>query len=522
MSRGQTLFVTLLTAIYLCFELAFNARLLDVVGGIASSPQLQDIERYGRSLSGIAVGLVVLQWLLARRARSGKGRPNLDVILVACVGAGALVFVLIEKGVDKLVDASDASFRRASLNIVLIQRSLVEGSATLAGLNDGPALFSTPAGKAFLAHFPLMAISVSKLDDKIADAKLAVISSKVADRLGGPDAYYDKYAEALKKTAAQWERYREAPQAQDIDAQIARQHERAWNQYLADLDKRGLTQYTVPPRARERVLAKVRAKVPVPMDWDFADEETFRQAVAAKIRNGSNGVAADGSATVRGKRISPGLDWPAFLAHPGVQAELRNRLGLPSGVRIQAGYRSGSEFDNEVFKPLVAQIARREIKKYEAPLASYADGERNADEGRDAARSVIVPPVALFFSFVGAVGHLFKLGFLLFKVSTGPARRKGLGALVLALFGVVFIGVWGSLSRVDNTVTRSRLYTYLDSQVREDMKETPARAALLLNTLHVVAIGQGLAYPVNEMVRQRVLGGMTFGYPDAASQPPHK
>ena len=36
MTLRQTLFLAALTALYLTFELAFNARLLDVVGGAAS------------------------------------------------------------------------------------------------------------------------------------------------------------------------------------------------------------------------------------------------------------------------------------------------------------------------------------------------------------------------------------------------------------------------------------------------------------------------------------------------------
>ena len=76
MSPRQTLFVALLTAIYLCFELAFNARLLDVVGGAASNEQIHSIETFGRALSGVAVALLVLQFLLSMRNRLGTGSPD--------------------------------------------------------------------------------------------------------------------------------------------------------------------------------------------------------------------------------------------------------------------------------------------------------------------------------------------------------------------------------------------------------------------------------------------------------------
>ncbi|MFN7757542.1 MAG: hypothetical protein ACK5RP_08790 [Betaproteobacteria bacterium] len=59
-----------LTIVYLIVELAFNARLLDVVGGTPSLHEIERIEVWGRLLSGAAVALVALQVLWARRASS--------------------------------------------------------------------------------------------------------------------------------------------------------------------------------------------------------------------------------------------------------------------------------------------------------------------------------------------------------------------------------------------------------------------------------------------------------------------
>lgn len=53
----QVLALMGLTAVYLAFELAFIARLLDMVGGSASSDEIHRTEVYGRTLSGIALAL---------------------------------------------------------------------------------------------------------------------------------------------------------------------------------------------------------------------------------------------------------------------------------------------------------------------------------------------------------------------------------------------------------------------------------------------------------------------------------
>lgn len=518
MTLRQTAVVAFLTAAYLCFELAFNARLLDVVGGAASPAQLHDIERYGRSLSGIAVALVLLQWLLGRRARSTHGSPRGLAILFWCLVAAGLTYGALQLLVDQLVDRSTPELRRASLNMVLVQRALVTGSVQLDGLGDDPGLFARPEGKAFLALFPAMAVSVERLDEKIRDAKLELLSRAVAERLGGPAGYYDDYAQTVSQTQAQWQRYQRLPGAADLDAEIARRQDRAWSEYLADLGRRGWTPSTVPAEAQGTVRRRVRARAPVAAHWDLADEAGFRQAVAAQVRRKAGSGAGDGGIIVQGRRVPPGLAWPAFFAHAGVQAQLRDSLKLPAGVPLRPAYGSGAAFEREVFAPVVADLARRELVRYDAPAATFADGRQHAEIGRDAARAVIVPPVALLFSLLGAIGHLAKLCYLLLRLAVAlrPAWRARARHLWLAPVAVLAFS-WGLLSLIDNPVTQSRLYGAMRAQLLQGAPEDAAaalRARALANALHVVAVGQGHGYPVNELVRTRLLGGITYGYPE--------
>ena len=57
MKRKHAIWLVVLTSIYLCVELAFNARLLDVVGSAPDADTVHHIEIFGRSLSGVAVAL---------------------------------------------------------------------------------------------------------------------------------------------------------------------------------------------------------------------------------------------------------------------------------------------------------------------------------------------------------------------------------------------------------------------------------------------------------------------------------
>lgn len=114
------------------------------------------------------------------------------------------------------------------------------------------------------------------------------------------------------------------------------------------------------------------------------------------------------------------------------------------------------------------------------------------------------------------MGHLAKLSYLLLSlvVSAVPAWQARARFLWATPFAVLAL-VWVVLSWTDNAVTQSRLYGYMRDQVRDGLsqpEDTGVRGWLLGNALHVVAVGQGYGYPVNELVRTRLLGGLTYGY----------
>ncbi len=436
MTLRQTALVAFLTASYLCFELAFNARLLDVVGGSATTAQLHEIERYGRSLSGIAVALVLLQVLLEWRSRSANGSPRGIAIVFWCLLVGVLTYGLLQLLVDLLVEDSAPELRRAGQNIVLVQRALVSGDVHLDGLIDDPGLFARPEGKAFLALFPLMAMSVDRLDDKIRDAKQTLIERAVDEQFGGASGYYKHYSDAVSSTQAQWRSYSRLPRSSGI--------------------------------------------------------------------------------SIQGRRVPGGLSWDAFFTHSAVQAELRAKLKIPVHVKLQPSYDSGLVFRRDLYDPVVQDLARQELARYDAPARQFADGQTHAEAGRDAVRAVIVPPVALLFSLLGAIGHLAKLCYLLLRVgvTVRPAWRQRVRHLWLVPVSVLAL-IWGVLSSIDNPVTESRLYTYMRMQLLQGGQAGEPgglQARAIAHVLHVVAVGQGISYPLNERIRTQLLGGITYGY----------
>ena len=520
MTLRQIGFLCVLTLCYLVFELAFNARLLDVVGSAADESQVHHIEVFGRSLSGIAAALVVLQVLLARRNR--RGSPAILGILFWCLVTGVVIYGALYELVERLATTSSPEFRRQSLNIQLLQRALVDGSAEVDGLGTDPGLLAEPQGKAFLALFPALAVSVERLDEKIAAAKQSLIERALDRQMGGPQGYAGSWDSALKATREQWQKYRRIPQ--DLDARVAREQDRAWSDYVADLRKRRWTPGSVPGYAHASVLRSVRNRVPVPADWALDDEAGFREAVAARVRRQAGVGAGDGSVAVHGQHVPPGLGFEDFVRQRGVQLELQDKLKAPDDVPIAATYADGAAFERLLYRPMLHRLAAQKLRDYESPVADFADGHRLQETGVAAVRAVIVPPIALFFSLLGAIGHASKLSYLVVKGAHVPISKRFAGSLADRLTGRagwVPVGAlaiaFAALALLENDVTRSRLYAYMSAQTTAGHGDGGQHLAALalMGALHDIAVGQGYAYPFDEKIRTDLLGGITFGY-----QPP--
>jgi len=508
----QLLFLILLTVIYLCFELGFNARLLDVVGGNATPQDVEHLEVFGRTLSGVAVALVLLQYLLKKRLESGVRRPSLAWIAFGCLLVAGAVFVSIKIFVDVLVLTRDAEFRRVAYNTVLLQRSLVNGQVELDGLVDDKTLFAQPEGKAFLALFPFLALSNDKLDERMKGTKDQVIGNIVRTSKTGKQ-YYEDYLAAIKRTHTSWEKYARIPSASNDDLQ--REQDKAWDDYVGTLRGHGWTPYTVPANRRAAVVKKVRRKVPVGPRWDPSDEVGFREAVEGRYRKSVSGVV------VGRDRIPPGLSFAQFVLRPGVQGQLREALALPSGVTVAHDYRSTADF-RRLYEAMVNKTVRERRASYDAEASQFEPGARLFEDGSDAARAAIVPPVALAFSLLGAIGHFSKLLYLLAKLllmlrsgEQGVLTRRAAWTAFAVLL-VAFGGVLAMLSFAENRVTRSELFTQMLDQARApeegDTGWTRARKAAVVKLTHVVAVGQGYSYPVNEAIRVNLLQDLKYGY----------
>ena len=528
----QTLILIALTVVYLCFELGFNARLLDVVGGNVKPKDVEDIEFYGRSLSGIAAALFLLQFMWRARLKKKQpsatqteqkaASPSWKKIVVCCLLTVCAVFAVLDTFVTVLVNTRDAGFRRMAFSTTLLQRSLVSGNLRLQGLVDDPTLFAKPEGKAFLALFPFLAVSVGHLDARMEPAKEQLVRANVRQLAGGPAGYYQNYEKAIAEVQDKWKLYSGVIPNDDPGLQAKQQS--SWDDYRQSLSRHGWQPTNVPARRRAAVVSNVRKKVPVPANWHPADQLTFRAAVRQRYVS----EAASKGVTVRGDRIPPGLSFAAFVARAGIQAELRDALKLPPGAVVQSSYASPTEF-GRLFDQFVDRQTAEKLVEYRASREDFEAGGKYFKEGKEAARAAIVPPVALFFSLLGAVGHFSKLLYLIAKVTlliraarlSGPSGTEDdlSGRPALVATGVLvsaLVGAWGVFTLLDNNVTRSDLFGQMLDWTRQSEADSTRWQIVgrhaLANLTHVVAVGQGYSYPVNEAIRNNILQGMEYGY----------
>lgn len=423
MNRRTTCWLVLLTALYLCFELAFNARLLDAAGNASSSEDIHNIEIYGRTLSGVAMALLCLGSGLKRRW------PPLGISL-ACVVAGVMTYMSLETIVDGVVSWTSPSQRRAAMSLVLVQKAVASGTGELVGAPPARDLFERPPGKVFLALFPVMTLYVNELNLKIRAARVQLLERRIAEELGGINGYHAKYGAAVQKQHALY--------------------------------------------ARQRQQAGIAAATP-----------------------------------------------SEFVGRLDTQRALREDLRLPDDVTVLPNYNSAErrpEFQR-LYARMLRHNAERQAHDYDAPVEQFAPGAALFDVGMEAARAVVAPAVALFCSLLGAMTHTGKLVMLLLHLRRRdsdagaqlPAPRM---SILLATMGAL----WLVLTAVENEVTQSSLYAYLQTSGIANVSPTnPWAGYIANNVVHVVSMGQSYGYPVNEFIRSRVLQGITFGY-----QPPRK
>lgn len=523
-----------ITLTYLICELAFNSRLLDLVGSISTAEEVHNMERYGRTLTAIAAALLVLQFALVgiarmkKKNRSLSPRASVGAVLCLCLLTGAVTWHAVEWFIERQVANSTGEFRQMSLLAQLYQQSLIDGHQTLAGIpldSHGGQVqtWTSPSGKAFLAMLPILLSSVDRYHALLKSGAEQNLRDSISAREGGVLGFYKAWLQAREAVHKQYVAYYN--DEMDLSQATQREQERAWQRYERSLRAKGLRSWNVPRRYYASVRNNVRGQgVPVANNWSPSDRAGFDAAVAKTVRQR---YLAQRTVVFEGVTIPKRLDWGVFFRQEVVQKSLREKLLLPTGTLVREAYPLNDglkQFALELQTAHLNEAVKQQLPKLQASLRSYSIGGENEKQGEDAARAVIVPPVALIFSLVGALTHLAKLLYLILVPLTATllSRRSSRPVRLLnrhpLIFPVALIsGLLVMFSCMNNTITVSPAYQNLKDALQGAeiaITDEPLflRGESLLRIVHAVSIGQSYSYPMNQYLRETVLGGFDFGY----------
>lgn len=463
MFRGRPLwlwFTAMATIVYLVVEFAFNARLLDVIGSDATAAELDDIQHRGRIISGFAVAIGLWPLLIKSFKRIATPAAATATLWFATGGIVFGVYIAEEHLIESIAESASASQKAKAPDLELLQRAIKNGSVNLAGIDTSSE--SEPATKAFFALFPILALHIPELEGVIAPDKEEIARRELIRQYGHEQGAYDAYIQSLREIKGQWNRYAKASNDFfDVTEGSSAEQARLWAEYRKQLKDRGLTPNTVSRGVESKVRRDVQARgIRVPDDWKPSDRSAFNKAVTEKITADAHAAFISGMSRVDPSfgAIPPGLRLRKFADLDVIQSKWRSQLGYPANVKLVAHEREPEkvQFRHEIFEKVISARLSESKEILDAPEEAFDIGGKYDELGKSYVTKLVAPVIALTFSFLGAIVHVFKLGGLIAQlvvINPIPAWKK-LGAVAGAAAVVVL-----SFSFVISTsITRSELY----------------------------------------------------------------
>ncbi|MDD2914975.1 MAG: hypothetical protein PHP70_06610 [Gallionella sp.] len=482
---------------YLVFELAFNARLLDLSGGMPTEEDLRGIEIFGRTISGVGLGLFV--WGFAQRATQ-KRWLSAAVCIALCI---PVAFVAQEWIVNRLVSGASPAKRQLATYLSLVSRATLMHAVTIDGLNLSGKDFDTPAGKTFVALFPVTGFASDATLAKLKQALPTLVQSMAASEMGEPEEVFN---DVYVPFANQWrkiynEKYLPASEAAGMANGGADGVDRAWNDYLNELDIKNINASSASEFVRREVVERLqKTGVPVENDWRLNDYEGFAVALRNKSAGSGDRFRKDVSDAIGfDSDLPPGLSWDGFSIHPDIlrKAKAELQLRIP-GAEIGESFGlnlSLADFTRNFYKHNVEKATAEKLAQFSGDSGRFSSGGDASDIADKAMKAVIVPPVALGFSL--AFGFLNALN-LLAKV----ARLQG--NIVLAAKAAATALLICVPLAVGNTVSDSPVFASLSRNVAENYGQVPAVG------LRWLVNSEPMFYPVSNALRRHLLRDFRF------------
>ncbi|WP_411840005.1 hypothetical protein [Paracoccus sp. ME4] len=522
-SRRETLWMAIVTGIYLLFEVAFGARLLDVVSTTTDPDVIHPIEVAGRIISGIALTLVVWGVILLPAMRR---RAWLDIWQRAALFIGSAIaccafsYFVQEAILQGISHASSPEQKQAASTLSLVASGVQNAEAVLEGIDMDQVGRDSPELKTFLALLPAMALSVDDLSARTSSELDKILRSRTDAMIGGFKAFYeDRYVPSLPVIESMHDTYMAASEERARGMRKADEQVRtSYRQYRNSLGR--YTPDTLPRSYRRQVVRGIQNRgIPIPGNWDLRDRAGFYAAAEEAFGGRIERAYDDAMSRLFSRpyaggvprydftgRVKPGMSTQEFLDSPELQDHWRAITGAGPEARLIFNLES-EEAWRRIYDPWLTAVVADRKGLYIAPVEDFARGGARYDEGVEAIRIAYIPLIAFGFSLLGALVHTFKTANYLIQTSTGMRHPEGLLKAQIGKKATITAVAMGAVICAVNTnpVTESELFSSLEIQVSE--KGSAFLAPVMRGTVQL----QSYAYPVAEQIR-RALGGISFDF----------
>ncbi len=225
-----------ISLVYLMFEWAFNAFLVDQVYSFDKDVNFTNIEVRGRFLAATGFSLLLVKGCLPK-ITVGIKRIALTVLLIA-IGFPAAYFG--QKAlVETLVNSTTAQERMEAQYLLLLKRGLSSGAVQFDGLEFTQEELESVSAKTFVASMGFMTFFSVDFVDRLR-GKVDTILNTVADHEAHralPDVYKE-YQPVQKKIKTLYKDYIDAMQKREDEIVLMkRDGARAWQDYYQNLSE---------------------------------------------------------------------------------------------------------------------------------------------------------------------------------------------------------------------------------------------------------------------------------------------
>ncbi|MGR5120692.1 hypothetical protein ACPV5R_19445 [Vibrio astriarenae] len=197
------------SVLYLFPEIAFNAKLVEIAGGVdISDDQLHKTELFGRTISGIGVTILVADFLLKGWFTGTKLRALGSLVLVTLIVWPTVFFgqkVLIDRW---LIEPSTPQQRQEAFFSSVLKSSLAMNAVNIEGVPYDSEQNTQPSEMTFLALIGGLIYSNNQFLLHIEDKKSQILERYIQNRANQNfEQHYDRYKDLRNEVQKAWKEY---------------------------------------------------------------------------------------------------------------------------------------------------------------------------------------------------------------------------------------------------------------------------------------------------------------------------